>query len=236
MIRNVKAATDNRSEAMGKEPISKLLMRFAGPAILASETSAFYNLFDAIWCGRLGAEAVAALSVANPLMMINWAIGAGIGVGAASLISRNLGGGKKEDVNRSAGCSISFFFMVSSLMTIICLMNLETLLRIFGANDAILPFAKSYMFIETCSIVVDFFLIVLVELVRVGGSPALASAGTITASVMDLIWSPILVFGFGPIPALGISGAALGTTIGRAAGVSVLLSTPAPPRFSLIWL
>ena len=213
----------DRSEAMGRETISKLLLRFSGPAIIAAETAAGYNLFDAIWCGRLGTEALAALTVAGPLMTIYRAVGAGIGVGAASLIARHLGAGKKEETNRAAGCSISFFFLVSGLVTIICLMNLETLLRLFGADDSVLPFAQSYMFVETCSIAVDFFLVVLVELVRVGGSPTLASAGMITASVTDLIWSPILVFGIGPFPALGMAGAALGTTIGRGIGVSILL-------------
>jgi Na+-driven multidrug efflux pump len=87
-----------------------------------------------------------------------------------------------------------------------------------------MPYAYSYMFVETCSIALDFFLFLLVELVRVGGNPKLASAGSIIASVMDLIWSPILVFGVGPFPALGIAGAALGTTVGRAFGVSVLLA------------
>jgi len=208
---------------MGRERISRLLLRFSVPAIIASEASAGYNLFDAIWCGRLRAEALAALTVAGPLMTIYRAIGVGIGVGAASLIARNLGAGKKEETNRAAGCSISIFFMVSGLVTIICLMNLETLLRLFGADNSVLPFAESYMFVETCSIAVDFFLVVLAELVRAGGSPMLASAGMITASVTDLIWSPILVFGIGPFPALGVAGAAFGTTIGRSAGVSVLL-------------
>lgn len=214
----------DRSEAMGRDPISKLLLRFSGPAILAAETAALYNLFDAIWCGRLGAQAVAALSVGNPLMTIYRAIGGGIGVGAASLIARNLGAGKKEETDRVVGSSISFFFILSGIITIICLLNLEPLLRLFGADDTVLPLAQSYMFIETSSLAIDFFLIVLVELVRVGGSPAIASTGTIVASVMDLIWSPLLVFGLGPIPALGVAGAALGTTIGRAAGVGVLLT------------
>ena len=72
----MKATNDDRREAMGREAISKLLLRFSGPAILAAETSAFYNLFDAIWCSRLGAEALAALTVAGPLMTIYRAIGA----------------------------------------------------------------------------------------------------------------------------------------------------------------
>jgi putative MATE family efflux protein len=220
---DVKAASDKRTEAMGKETITKLLLRFSVPAIIAAETAAGYNLFDAIWCSRLGAEALAALTVSGPLMTIFRAIGSGIGVGAASLIARSLGAGKKEETNRIAGCSISLFFIVSGLMTIICLLNLKTLLQLFGANDSVLPYAESYMFIETCSIAVDFFLVVLVELVRVGGSPTLASTGMIIASLLDLIWSPTLLFGLGPFPALGMAGAALGTTIGRGVGVSILL-------------
>ncbi len=223
MTSDTKATGDDRTEVMGRDPISRLLIRFSGPAILAAETSAFYNLFDAIWCGRLGPEPVAALSVAHPLMHIYTAIGSAIGVGAASLIARNLGAGKREEASKVVCNSISFFFIVSGLMTVICLLNLETLLRLFGADNSVLPFAYSYMFVETCSIAVDFFLAVLVQLVRVGGNPALASAGSITSSITDLIWSPILVFGLGPFPALGIAGAALGTTIGRTVGVSVLL-------------
>jgi putative MATE family efflux protein len=156
-------------------------------------------------------------------MAIYRAVASGIGVGATSLIARRLGAGKKEEANRTAGCSISLFFIVSGLVAIICLMNLESLLRLFGADDSVLPFAEAYMFVETASISLDFFLVILVELVRVGGSPMLASAGLIIAGLMDLIWSPILVFGLGPFPALGIAGAALGTTVGRGVGVSILL-------------
>ena len=220
----IRATNDDRREAMGRETISKLLLRFSLPAIIAAETSAGYNLFDAIWCGRLGAEALAALTVAGPLMTIYRAIGAGIGVGASSLIARKLGAGEKEETNRIAGCCISFFFIISGLITIICLLNLRTLLRLFGADNSVLPYAESYMFVETCSIAVDFFLVVLVELVRVGGSPSLASSGMIIASLTDLVFSPVLLFGLGPFPALGMAGAALGTTIGRGLGVAVLLT------------
>jgi putative MATE family efflux protein len=219
-----KAKSYERSEAMGLEPTTKLLFRFSIPAIIAAETSAGYNLFDAIWCGRLSTEALAALTVAAPLMSIYRAIGTGIAVGAASLIGRRLGAGEREEANRAAGCSISFFLILSSLVTVVCLVNLEALLRLFGADDMVLPHAWSYMYIETLSLALDFLLVVLVDLVRVEGRPMLANASMVIASVIDLIWSPILVFGIGPFPALGIAGAALGTTIGRGVGVSVLLA------------
>lgn len=96
------------------------------------------------------------MTVSNPLMAIYRAIGAGIGVGTTSLIARHLGTGRKEETDKTAGCSISFFFLISSLVAIICLANLKTLLQIFGAGASVLPYAESYMFIETLFLPLDF--------------------------------------------------------------------------------
>jgi len=95
MKRNVEASADERIAGMGQEKILKLLFRFSAPAIIAMEAGAGYELFDAVWSRRLGAEALAALTVADPLMAIYRAVGSGIGVGSASLIARHLGAGKK---------------------------------------------------------------------------------------------------------------------------------------------
>ncbi|MBS7647670.1 MAG: MATE family efflux transporter [Candidatus Bathyarchaeia archaeon] len=211
-----------RAEAMGREKISRLLARFSVPAIIANEGEAFYELFDAIWCGRIGTEALAALTVAGPLMAIYRAIGAGIAVGSASLVARRLGAGKRDEANKAVCNSITLFFVVSGLATLICLLGLGFLIRLFGATEDVFPYAYSYMFVETCSMPVDFFLVVAAELVRAQGSPAIASAGLILSNIADLVWSPILVFGVGPFPALGIAGAALGTLIGRAIGSALL--------------
>ncbi|MEM3798039.1 MAG: MATE family efflux transporter, partial [Candidatus Bathyarchaeia archaeon] len=173
-------------------------------------------------CGRIGTEALAALTVAGPLMMIYRAIGTGIAIGSASLVARRLGAGKKNEVDEAVCNSITLFFIVSGLATIICLASLGFLIRLFGATEAVFPYAYSYMFIETCSMPVDFFLVVVAELVRAQGSPTIASGGLILSNIADLIWSPILVFGVRPFPALGIAGAALGTLIGRAIGLALL--------------
>lgn len=73
-----------RSEIMGRAPIWKLLFRFSGPAIISMVVASSYNLVDAIYVGRLGSEALAALAVAFPLMMTFMAIGTGTGMGSAS--------------------------------------------------------------------------------------------------------------------------------------------------------
>jgi putative MATE family efflux protein len=211
-----------RAEVMGQERVSKLLFRFSVPAIIANEATALYELVDAVWCGRLCNEALAALTVAGPLMAIYRAIGSGVAVGSASLVARRLGAGKKDEADKAVCNSITLFFIVSGMATLLCLAFLGFLIRLFGATGPVFPYAYSYMFVETCSMPVDFFLVVAAELVRAQGSPAVASAGLILANIADLIWSPILVFGVGPFPALGIAGAALGTLIGRAIGLALL--------------
>ncbi len=219
----VEAMSHERTEAMGRESIWRLLFRFSGPAIVASLINASYNFVDAIFVGMLGTESLAALAVAHPLMMTYWSIGMGIGVGAASLIARNLGAGKNEEVDRVAGCSITLFLIVSVVVPAIFLGNLEFLLRLFGADDSVLPPAQSYMVVETIFIPLNFFLIILAELVRVEGRPVIASVSMITSGVMNCIFDPILIWGLGPFPAFGIAGAAIATSIGRAIGATIII-------------
>ena len=219
----MQARGGHRSEAMGREPIMKLLLRFSGPAIVSQLVSSSYSLVDSVFIGRLGAEALAAVAVAFPLMGVFMAIGMGTAVGSSSLIARRLGAKKHEEASRVAGSAIGTFIIMGILLQIICLLNLESLLRLFGASETVLPLAKSYMSVEISFQIINFSLMVLAELIRAEGSPVLASIAMITAGVMNCIWDPILGFGLGPFPKMGMAGFALATTVGRGIGISILL-------------
>ncbi len=210
------------SETMGKESVNKLLIRFSTPSVISMVISASYSLVDSIFVGRLGPAGLAALAVASPLMMIYNAIGQGTGVGASSLVGRLLGAKNYPAANRAACIGITSFFMVGGAVSIVCLLALEPLLRLFGADSTVLPLAKTYMVIETSFIVVDFLHLTLAELVRAEGHPVVASTALITAGITNCIFDPILMFGLGPIPALGIAGAAFATLVGRSLGVTLL--------------
>jgi putative MATE family efflux protein len=157
-------------------------------------------------------------------MMIFNAIGQGTGVGAASLVGRRLGEKSYEEANRAACVGITSFFIVGGFMTVICLLSLSWLLQLFGADDTVLPWAMSYMVVETYFIVLDFFHLTLAELIRAEGHPVVASSAIIISGVVNCIVDPVLMFGLGPIPAMGIAGAAYATSVGRLLGVSVLLA------------
>ncbi len=156
-------------------------------------------------------------------MFIYNAIGMGTGVGAASLIERYLGAKKHEEANRVVGVAISSFFILGAITTAIFLLSLDWVLRLFGADESVLPLAKSYMYVETAFIVLNFLHLTLCEIVRAEGRPVVASAAMITAGVGNCIWDPILGYGLGPFPRMGMAGFALATSLGRGMGIVILL-------------
>ena len=219
----MKARGRNRSEVMGRAPIWGLLLRFSGPAIVSMVVAGSYNIVDAIFVGRLGSEALAALVVAFPLMMLFMGISMGTGVGAASLISRRLGAGDHEGANRVAGITITLAILVGALMTVICLPNLEALLRLLGASGSVLSLAKSYMSILATFAVVNSFALIMGTIIRAEGNPMLSGTTMIISAVINIILDPILIFGLGPISAMGVAGAATATVIARSIGGLIFL-------------
>jgi len=212
-----------RSEIMGRAPIWKLLVRFSGPAIISMVVTSSYNIVDAIYVGRLGSEALAALAVAFPLMLVFMAIGAGTGMGSASLISRSLGADDHDKASRVAAITITLTILLGLLITAVALPNLEALLRLLGASESILPLAKSYMSILAATAVITLFAFIITNVVRAEGRPILASTAMIIAAVTNIILDPILIFGLGPIPAMEVAGAAIATVISRGVGGAILL-------------
>jgi putative MATE family efflux protein len=216
--------------AMGQESIWKLLFKFSGPSIISMMVASSYNVVDAIFVGRIGPGALAALTIVFPLMMIFMAIGVGTGTGAASLISRRLGTGDHAGASHTAAVAISLSVILGGLFTGIVLPNLEPLLRLFGASEAILPQAESYMSILATFTVVAFFPIAVGAIVRAEGNPILASAVMVVSALSNIALDPFLIFGLGPFPEMGVAGAATTTVAARGIGSAILIGYLASKR------
>ena len=214
---------ERKSERMGIDPVWRLLLSFSGPAIISMTVAASYNLVDAIFIGRLGAEALAAITVAFPMTLAFTAVAAGTGIGAASLISRRLGAKDNEGADNVAGVTISLTVIISALMMLICLPNLETLARLLGADNTVMPLAIEYMSILVYFILISFFPHIMASIIRAEGRPILPSITLIISSLANIALDPIFIFGLGPIPALGVAGAAAATIIARAIGVLIFI-------------
>ena len=129
---------NKHAASMGEDSITKLLIRFSLPATLAMLVNASYNIIDTIFVGRLGSDAIAALSVSFPIQMLLGAVAIGTGVGAGSLISRSLGANKKEDAAIAGGQVIMLSFIFGLVASLIGLLFLEPILLTFGAKQEIL--------------------------------------------------------------------------------------------------
>lgn len=211
----------SRAEAMGREPVWRLLARFSVPPVISMVVLASYNLVDAYFVGRLGMVQLAALTVAFPIMLIFMSVLMGSGIGAASLISRSLGAGNREDASRAAGASITLSILLGGLITLICLPNLDFLVRLFGAEGAVVSPAKVYLGILVAFAVVESFPSIANNIIRAEGNAMVSGVAMIISGIANIPLDIILIFGLGPIPALGIAGAAWATVIAR--GISLFI-------------
>ncbi|MFC1909027.1 MATE family efflux transporter [Chloroflexota bacterium] len=210
-----------RREAMGKDPIWRLLLRFSGPAIISMTVASSYQLVDAMFVGRLGPESLAAMSVTYPLLLSFVAIASGTGVGVTSLISRSLGAGDSKSVDRTASVAISLCFIISDLIALVCLPNLDAILRTLGASGHVLPLANSYMSILIKFTIFSYASMIMSSLIRADGNPVFSSTVAISSSLINIALDPLFIFGLGPVPAMGISGAATATVIAQGTGTAV---------------
>ena len=131
---------------LGEENVGRLLVQYAAPAIVAMIASSVYNIVDSIFVGQgVGDLAISGMAVASPFMNLGAAFGAMVGVGASTVISVRLGQGKYAAAQNILGNAITMNIILGALFTVTCLYYLRPILAIFGASEATMPYAYSYM-------------------------------------------------------------------------------------------
>jgi MATE family, multidrug efflux pump len=201
----------NQSE-MGSEKISKLLVKFASPAIIGMMSSALYNITDTIFVGRgVGAKGIAAIVIAYPIQMFLLAFTQAIGVGAASLISRSLGAGDKSKAEHVAGLSLTVIAIMGVTFTLLGLLFMNPLAGFLGADDGMLPYVTQYVSVILFG---SFFYMASLStsfVVRSEGKPKIAMFAVMTGTLLNVVLDPIFILWF----KMGIKGAAAATVIAQ---------------------
>ena len=197
---------------LGEQKISKLLLNLSLPATIGMMVNALYNLVDTIFVGRgVGAIAIGGLTIAFPIQMVIMAFAQMIGIGAASAISRSLGAKDIEKADYVAGNSFLLIIILSSIIAVIGLTFTEPMLRLFGATETILPYAKDYITIILWGSIFFSFAMSSNNLIRAEGNAKVAMVTMLIGAILNIILDPIFIFIF----KLGIKGAALATIISQ---------------------
>ena len=197
---------------LGTKPVGQLLMRYAVPAIIAMTASSLYNMVDSIFIGQgVGAMAISGLAITFPLMNLSTAFGAGVGVGASSLLSVKLGQKDYGAAQNILGNTVMLNIITGISFSIISLLFLDPILMFFGASAQTLPYAKDYMEIILCGNVITHLYFGLNALQRAAGKPQLSMYMTIFTVVLNAILDPIFIWPLG----LGIRGSAYATVLSQ---------------------
>ncbi len=195
--------------------VGPLLVRLTIPMVFGVLSMVVYNLVDTFFVGRLGADQLAALSFTFPVVLVIGSLSMGLGMGASATVSRAIGEGDSYRVRRLTTDSLVLALLVVGVAAVAGLFTIEPLFRALGAGETTLPYIKQYMEIWYPGMVFVVVPMVGNNCIRATGDTKTPGIVMIIGAGANAVLDPILIFGLGPVPALGIQGAALATLLGR---------------------
>jgi len=196
-------------------PIGSTLVRLAAPMLVGILGMMAFNVVDTYFVGRLGTNALAAMTLTFPVVMVVGTFTLGLGVGAMTLISQGIGAGDKTRIRRSTTDALMLAGLCVAVLMVIGLTTLEPLFRMLGATDALMPYVKKYMLIWYLGMAFYVVPIVGNNIIRATGDTITPSVVMLLGVAINAVLDPILIFGFGPVAPMGIKGAAIATLVAR---------------------
>ena len=205
---------------MTETPIGKLITTLSVPTIISMLVTSIYNMADTFFVSKLGTSASGAVGIVFSVMAIIQAIGFTFGMGSGSWISRLLGAKEEEQAKEVAATGFYSAIFLCTLMSVVGEWKMDDLMRILGASDTILPYARAYAryILLAAPIMASSF--VLNNILRSEGHAKFAMIGITTGGILNVILDPIFIFVF----QMGISGAAVATALSQMVSFLILLS------------
>lgn len=183
-----------------------------------------YNIVDTYFVGNLGKIPMAAMGFTMPIIMLVGCFFRGMTVGVMATSAQSLGGGRHSKANLLIFSGIALITLVSLAAGILGLFTSEYLIRLMNASDAALPQAKAYMDIWFLGCVTAFVGLTGNDLLISSGFSRTASALMVAGLLLNTLLDPLFIFGWGPVPAMGMQGAALATVIAQACSAAAALT------------
>lgn len=205
---------------MTQEPVSKLVVSLAIPAIISMLITSVYNLVDTAFVGELGTSASGATGVVFGFMSIIQAFGFMFGQGAGSIVSRALGQQDQRRASIHASLGVTAAFVSGLAIVLLCVLQLDRVVHVLGSTDTIAPYAKTYISFILLATPFMCSSFALNNILRYEGKAVLGTIGMAIGAVLNIVGD----FIFMPVLGLGILGAGLSTAISEIVSWIILLS------------
>jgi putative MATE family efflux protein len=199
-------------------PIGRSLLLLAVPMVLEVALESVFAVVNVFWVGRLGPAAVATVGLTESMFSTIFALGMGLGIGATAMVARRIGEKNKDGAGRAAVQSILLGILVSVPISVAGAWFAPDLLRLMNAKPEVLENA-SYARIMFGGNVFVLLLFLINAIFRGAGDSAISMRALWIANAVNLVLDPVLIFGLGPFPEMGIAGAAVASTVARGVGV-----------------
>jgi len=219
LFRHISHAISGKEEDYTKIKISKAILYLSIPMVLEMLMESLFAVVDIFFVSKLGADAIATVGITESLMTIIYAIAFGLTAGTSAIISRRTGEKNLEGAKSGAVQAIFMGIIISLILAIPFVIFTKEILGFMGANDVIVHQYSSFTRLLLGSNVVVMLLFVINSIFRSAGNPAYSMRVLWIGNIINMVLDPILIFGLGFIPALGLMGAAIATTTGRSIAV-----------------
>ena len=208
-------------------PILRSLLFLAVPIAMANVLQAAYQLIDAFWVGRLGGSAVAAVSVSTPIIFLTIGIGAGLAIAGSTLVAQYYGAHNEHMVDHVAAQTLLMIVVVSVVLGAVGYVAAPAILRLMGVAPDVYTGALGFMRVSFVGLVFNFFFFMFQSLMRGVGEAKLPVFIVLGTVVLNFLLDPLFIFGWGPVPPTGVTGAALATvgtqSLAAVIGLAIML-------------
>src|SRR5688572_12094483 len=200
-------------------PVGRAVIMLAVPMVLEMAMESVFAIVNVFWVARLGAEAIATVGLTESLLTLIYTAAMGLSIGATALVSRRVGENDPGGASRAAGQAIVLGVLVASAIALIFAPMAPSLLRVMGASPDVVAAGSGYTRLMLAGNATIVLLFLINAVFRGSGDAAVAMRVLWVGNAINLVLDPCFIFGLGPFPELGVTGAAVSTNIGRGTAV-----------------
>ncbi len=208
---------------MKEKNILPLVLSMSLPMVISMAVNSLYNIVDSYFVAKLSEEAMTALALVYPIQNLVTSIGVGFGIGINALISFYLGAKEKNNAHKATTIGMGLSVIHGIVLTILCLLGMPGFLRMFSSNEYTISLALQYSDVVFTFAIVSVIGISFEKVFQAVGRMKVSMFSMICGFVTNIVLDPLMIFGIGPFPTMGIRGAAIATVLGQFVSMAVYI-------------
>jgi putative MATE family efflux protein len=200
-------------------PIGRAIVLLAIPMVLEMAMESIFAVVDVFWVSRLGPDAIATVGLTESMLTLVYTAAMGLSIGVSAVVARRIGEKRLDEAAEAAVQGVALGLVVAVVVAILGITLAPRLLGLMGATSGVIAIGKGYTRMMLGGSATVLLLFLINAIFRGAGDAAIAMRVLWLANIINILLGPCLIFGLGPFPRLGVTGAAVATTIGRGTGV-----------------